>query len=287
MKTFIINIFFICTAYFYSNDTLASEAISYGDNISHGHYYNVGDANIYYEVYGNGEPLLLLHGGLYGSIAEFSKYIPKLSQSFKVIAVSTRGHGKSEIGSRPFSYKLLAQDAINILQYESNEPATLLGFSDGAITGFIIGAQLTNQIKSMVLIAGGLSLDDYQQQGLTWVNEFDGSKLNESFIKARKALMPEPKRWLEFTHQLKKMWLEPEYISPKAIKNIVASTLIIGGDSDEFIKTSAFVRQKALITGAQLRVLPNTGHVEALQNEAVFNQYVLPFIKTPSESNNP
>ena len=76
----------------------------YGTNDKAGHYLNVGDAKIYYEVYGEGIPVVLLHGGDHGYIDEFKKYIPVLSKQFKVIAIATRGYGKSEIGTKPFSY---------------------------------------------------------------------------------------------------------------------------------------------------------------------------------------
>ena len=76
----------------------------YGTNDKAGHYLNVGDAKIYYEVYGEGIPVVLLHGGYHGYIDEFKKYIPVLSKQFKVIAIATRGYGKSEIGTKPFSY---------------------------------------------------------------------------------------------------------------------------------------------------------------------------------------
>src|SRR5690606_28337000 len=86
-------------------------------------YFDVGDAKIYYEVYGKGTPILLLHGGLYGSIAEFNTLIPELQRNYKVIAISTRGHGKSEIGKKKFSYRLFAEDALAILKNENEEKA--------------------------------------------------------------------------------------------------------------------------------------------------------------------
>lgn len=284
MQKLVLQVFVFIGMFLLTISHVAAMALKYGDNAQAAHFHNVGDANIYYETYGQGQPLLLLHGGLFGSIAEYEKYIPQLSQSFKVIAISTRGHGKSEIGSKPFSYKLFAQDAVSILQNETNQPATILGFSDGAITGYIIGAQFPMLVQRMVLIGGGLSTNDYLPEGLAWVNNFDGAKLSSEFIKERKKLMPEPKRWLEFTTQLKRTWLEPEFISKDVIRNITAPTLIVGGDKDDFMNTNSFVNQKSLVNNAQLLILPDTGHVDALQNRAVFNQFIFPFIKKSIET---
>ena len=108
------------------------QKIPYGSNEAVAHRVDVGDAKIYYETYGEGPPLLLLHGGLYGYIDEFSAQIPVLSQHFKVIAVATRGHGRSEIGTKPYSYRLFADDARAILQRETDQLAIVIGFSDGA-----------------------------------------------------------------------------------------------------------------------------------------------------------
>jgi pimeloyl-ACP methyl ester carboxylesterase len=72
--------------------------IPFGNNPATGGYFNTGDAKIYYEVYGSGKPVVLLHGGIYGYIDEFEKLIPVLSQRYQVIAIATRGHGRSELG---------------------------------------------------------------------------------------------------------------------------------------------------------------------------------------------
>src|SRR5687768_14848472 len=80
-------------------------AIPYGANPNAGKYANVGDAKIYYEVYGKGQPLVVLHGGIMGSTKEMYQFIDSLSQYYQVIAVSTRGHGKSEIGSDSPTYE--------------------------------------------------------------------------------------------------------------------------------------------------------------------------------------
>ena len=74
----------------------AQAQIAYGNNPEAGHYLQVDDAKIYYEIYGNsGTPLVLLHGGLFGSIEEFGGLIAELSKTRRVIAIATRGHGKS------------------------------------------------------------------------------------------------------------------------------------------------------------------------------------------------
>lgn len=87
----------------------AENAIPYGNNPKSGHYVNASDAKIYYEVYGKGRPLVVLHGGIFGSTYEMAEFIDSLSKNYLVIAASTRGHGKSEIGSEPITYEQSVQ----------------------------------------------------------------------------------------------------------------------------------------------------------------------------------
>ena len=68
-----------------------SQAIPYGNNPQAGHYFDVGDARLYYEVYGKGKPIVMLHGGVYGYISEFEPFINRLSESYQVICIATRG----------------------------------------------------------------------------------------------------------------------------------------------------------------------------------------------------
>lgn len=130
-----------------------AEKISYGANPSAGHYLRVDDANIYYEVYGSGgTPLVLLHGGLYGYIEEFSELIVELSKHRRVIAIAMRGHGKSELGTKPFSYTLFANDALAVIRHESTEKVDVLGFSDGAITSYMLTSSHLDLVHRLVAI---------------------------------------------------------------------------------------------------------------------------------------
>ncbi|MCE7042768.1 alpha/beta fold hydrolase [Dyadobacter sp. CY312] len=113
-------------------------AIPYGNNPKAGQYLKSGNARIYYEVYGKGKPIVILHGGIFGSTLEMGRFIDSLSKNYKVIAVSTRGHGKSEIGKADPSYEQKAKDIHAIIQAEKSDSATVLGFSDGLTQAIIL-----------------------------------------------------------------------------------------------------------------------------------------------------
>src|SRR5215510_7524122 len=104
-----VAIIFLCLKAF-------SQDIPYGNNPAAGHYVDIDGTKIYYEIYGTGKPLVMLHGGVYGYIDEFTPFIPKLAENFQVICIATRGHGKSEMGKDPFTYKQRADDAYKVIR---------------------------------------------------------------------------------------------------------------------------------------------------------------------------
>lgn len=109
----------------------------YGNNKDAGHYITSDDAKIYYEIYGQGAPVVVLHGGIFGSTFEMYHFIDSLKVNHQVIAISTRGHGKSELGNQPHTYQLKAKDAVNVLNAVTKDSVTVIGFSDGGYTGYM------------------------------------------------------------------------------------------------------------------------------------------------------
>lgn len=254
---------------------------NFGTNDKTGRYLNVGDANIYYEVYGQGRPIILLHGGLYGYINEYEDYIVKLSESFKVIAIALRGHGRSEIGTKVISYKLLAEDAIAILRKECNDSAYVIGFSDGGITAYVMAVEYQSEISKVVSIGGGLSLSGYSSEGLEWLKNItpeNFEKNNSEFILERKKIMPQPERWNEFLEKMKNVWTEPVWVSPEKAQNIKCPVLTIGGDRDDFFSIDHFIQTYKLIPNSQLAIIPNSGHLESMTKPIVLEHIVIPFL---------
>lgn len=258
-----------------------AQSITYGSNPEAGHYLNVGDAKIYYEVYGEGRPLLLLHGGLYGYIDEFGQYIPELSKHFKVIAIATRGHGRSEVGNKPFSYRLFADDAAKILRKESSDSAIVIGFSDGATTAYVLAADHPETICRMVALAGGVNSSGYKPGSIERMQKMkpeDVEKNYPDFVNDRKKIMPQPEVWNEFVAKLKTAWLENVYVSQEKSKAIKSSILIIAGDRDEFRTLEQFVEIYQTIPHSQLAIIPNCNHVGPIEKPMIFNDIILPFV---------
>jgi len=273
---------FFLTILFFSIFNLNAQEIPYGNNAEAGKYVQSEDAKIYYEVYGEGEPLLLLHGGYYGYISEFEMYYPYLIDNFKVIAVATRGHGKSEIGTQKMSYQLFAKDAIQVLKQEEIESALVYGFSDGGITGVVLAAEYPSFVKKLVCMGGGLNTAYYRPESLQQVWEMTGENEEKNipgFLKDRKTIMPEPERYAEWIDMLKEAWVTPIWISDEAAAAIKCPVLIVSGDRDDYMRTEAMVEMYQLIPNAQLSIWPNSGHVSLILNPVMLNEIIIPFLK--------
>jgi len=258
-----------------------AQNIPYGNNPAAGKYLNVGDTRLYYEVYGTGSPLLLLHGDTFGYIDEFENYIPLLSQHYKVIAVAMRGHGKSGIGTKQYSYQLFAQDALKVLANEGESRASVLGFSAGAITAYYLAAYHPKKITKVVAMGGLLDRSGYKPSALKELKTLSGAnceKMLPELVKSRKALMPEPTRYNDLINKLRNSWLQPVYIDKRAASGIKCSVLIVGGDSDEYISLDEFLKAHRTIPHARLAIIPGCGHVGLLENKPFFETFIIPFL---------
>lgn len=265
------------------------QAIPYGNNPKAGHYINIEGTTLYYETYGSGTPLLLLHGDTFGYIDEFDQYLPLLAQHFKVIAVGMRGHGKSEIGKDAFSYALFASDAIAILEKESSQPALVLGFSAGAITAYYLAAYYPEHILKVVAMGGMVDPKGYLPgvlEELGTLTEAACTKMLPELVAARKELMPKPDSYGELLDRLKESWLQPQYMDREKVAQIRCSVLSIGGDSDHYIDPKSLVDIHDLIPNSQLAILPHCGHVGLILRPEIVNNVIIPFLEESGEAFN-
>jgi pimeloyl-ACP methyl ester carboxylesterase len=263
---------FACFSMLGQTDT--SNKIQYGNNPDAGHYANAGDAKIYYEIYGSGKPIVLLHGGIMGSTEEMTGFIEKLKSTHQVIAMSTRGHGKSEIGTATITYELKANDVMPVINAVTKDSVTLLGFSDGAYTGYKVASMYSNRIKKLVAIGAGEQIPGLRQVPKFSRERFD---LESDFWKQRLSLMPEPEKlegfWLQMTNFYNTMEASKELFN-----SIKCPVLVLSGELDRNAPLATVIAAYQMIPNSQLGIIPNTGHVVFLENfEAVWAS-ISPFL---------
>lgn len=239
---------------------------SYGSEDSAGHYVQTPDAKIYYERYGEGGiPLVLLHGGEYGYIDEFGDLIREMSKSRMVIAIATRGYGRSERGTVPLSHRQFAQDASAVMKdvFRNGEKVDVLGFSEGAITSYLVAAGNPGMVRRLIAISGGLgpygeTLESVEAAPLTP----EGMQKDvPDLVALRKKVMPHPEQFELLIRELDQMYRTRTFVKQSEVKSINAPTLIMAGDKDYYNRLDALLDIYHLIPKAQMSVIPGCGHV--------------------------
>jgi pimeloyl-ACP methyl ester carboxylesterase len=241
-------------------------ATEYGANSAAGHYVQTPDAKIYYERYGEGgTPLLLLHGGEYGYIDEFGGLIAEMSKRRTVIAIATRGYGRSERGAVPLSHRQFALDAAAVIQqvFPNGEKVDVLGFSEGAITSYILASAHPERVNRLIAISGSLGLYGQTMQSVEAepLTPEIMQKQVPDLVASRKRIMPKPELWEPLIRELDLMYRAPVFVKQEEIRAIQAPTLIMAGDHDYYNRADHMVDIYRLLPKGQLALIPGCGHV--------------------------
>ena len=237
---------------------LHAQKIPYGNNPETGKYFQSDGAKLYFEVYGSGDPLLLLHGGVYGYIDEFEGLIPELAKNYQVICLATRGHGKSEVGDEAYTYLQRATDAQNLLDHLGIEKAVVVGFSDGGFSALKLAAQYPKRVTKVVAMGVGDLPADRKKEA----NYSEKSLMAQSgaYFQGRKKIMPEPERWGKSLEMLNHLYNE-DILSQESLGKIQAPALLINGEKDDYYTPESFETCFGYIPNAQKVLVPGCGHV--------------------------
>lgn len=252
--------------------------IAYGNNPKAGSYVNVGDAKIYYEVYGKGQPIVLLHGGIYGYIDEFAPFIDVLKDTYQVICIATRGHGKSEIGKQPYSYNQRAEDAYKVTRHITKDSVTVLGFSDGGYSGLKLAALHPGLVKKLIVIGAGYSPKINESRKFNY-NSTTLLQQAKGLFEKRLSLMPEPDRWEESLSMSNNLY-NNDPITGDIFSKIKCPTLIMSGDRDEYLPVENIVKAHRYIQKSELSIIAGCGHVVFLCNFPSVWATIQPFLNS-------
>jgi len=235
----------------------------FGKNDALGKFVNVRGFNMYYEIYGQGEPLLMIHGNG-GSISSFENQIPYFSKKYKVIAVDSRAQGKSEDLQDSLSFEMMADDFSALLDKLHVDSCYVLGWSDGGINGLLLAMRHPEKVKKLAITGANLWPDstaisavDYKW-GLNFYDTLGKMPQTPDIIKTRKLV--------------KLITFEP-HISSEQLKQIKCPTLVIGGDHDIILTEHTMLIAKS-IPGAYLWILPNSSHSTLIDYKDQFNKTV-------------
>jgi pimeloyl-ACP methyl ester carboxylesterase len=234
----------------------------------------INGTKIFFAQFGAGEPILLLHGGM-GSSNYFGHQIAALAKRFSVIAMDTRGHGRSPVTSATFSYRLFADDAAALMDHLGIGKASLVGWSDGAVTGLALAMSRPARVSRLFAFGANSTPDGLKLHGAR-------SPVFAAYAQRCQAeyqqLSPRPEKWPQLVDGLRAMWRSQPSFSKEQLARIAAPTAVADGEYDEIIKpehTRAMSRQ---IPGARLVMLPRVSHFAMLQDPVQFNAALLDFL---------
>jgi pimeloyl-ACP methyl ester carboxylesterase len=231
---------------------------------------------IYYEVYGEGQgdPVILLHSGL-GNGDYFVNQIPPLAEKHEVVVMDSRGHGRSSFDDTPISYELMASDVIALMDHLGIDKASIVGWSDGGIIGLELAIHHPERLNKVIAYGAnfdptGVRLDINENAYWNAFVERDAQDYQK--------LSPHPERWEEFLENISHMWAtEPNY-TEEQLGSITTPILILDGATEEAIDLNQTKLMALLIPGAELVIIPDTGHFAMMEKPDEFNRIVLDFL---------
>ena len=264
--------------------TAGEDAVPYGNNPNTGHYLKVGDAKIYYEIYGSGHPLVLLHGGLFGYIDEFGGVIPELSKHYTVIAIALRGHGKSELGNQPLSNELFAEDSAAVIQHVTSEPVDLIGFSVGAMASYWLTINHPELVRKLIAVGGPIASSGSTEAAGTEANTYnDPAELEKGlpakFVARRNRIYPDRAAWNRLVVAMGKAETTDRDIPKEKVQAIKIPTLIAAGDQDVYTKMEHFVEIYHLLPHGELAIVPGCGHTVFKCNPSLMLDLIEQFLQ--------
>jgi pimeloyl-ACP methyl ester carboxylesterase len=247
----------------------------YGNNPKAGRYAQAKDAKIYYEVYGKGQPIVLLHGGLFGSTVEMTEFIEKLKKNHQVIAISTRGHGKSELGSEPVSLEQRATDAMAVINAVTKDSVTVIGFSDGGYAAYQLAAMFPDRVKKMVVMGAGELYPGLRTFNFTAKQAMD---MDKPFMEQQLKLMPEPNK-LEDMFAGVCACYNKLTVGKDLLGAIKCPVMVMAGDNDGGNTVEHVTNAARMIAKHHIAIIPNTGHGCFLENFDAAWSSINPFLK--------
>jgi pimeloyl-ACP methyl ester carboxylesterase len=230
--------------------------------------------SIYYAVYGQGPPVILLHGGL-ANADYWGNQIKALAPYHTVIVMDSRGHGRSTRDSRPYGYDLMADDVVALMDVLKVAKADIVGWSDGAILGLDLAMRHPDRVGQVFAFAANTVTSGVK-------DDVEKNPTFAAFIKRAgheyEAYSATPKEYDAFVEQISKMWASQPNWTDSQLKMITAPVLVVDGDHDEAIKRGHTEYIASTIPHAGLLILPSASHFAFLQDPGLFNYSILHFL---------
>jgi pimeloyl-ACP methyl ester carboxylesterase len=229
-------------------------------------YVDVNGLHMYYETYGDGSPLVLLHGGVLTIDLNFATLIPTLATRHRAIGVEMQGHGRTADIDRAITPAALASDVLGLLDHLDVERAHVFGHSMGGAVTLELGVNHPDRVQSLVAASASVRPDGLHEDLTDPERQATSDRMPTQqdfadFSEAYRRLSPHPEHFEEFLASMSSSDADTRGWSDKQLASITAPTLIVLGDRDfTTVEHGALMQQ--LIPESQLAILPNTPHMQ-------------------------
>ncbi len=245
---------------------------------------------VYYEIYGEGKPLVLLHGAFYTIGMNWGQLIPELARTRKVIAIEFQSHGHTLFSDRKLDIATLASDVEKVMDYLKIDSADVAGYSMGGSVAYQFAVQSPQRLRKLVIISSTYKTSGWLPEVNSALENFKPEFFDNTPIKtAYDAVAPDTTKWRSFLKQMFDFAKEPLNIGDSRIANITAPVLIISGDNDGLDKIELMKTYKLLGGGvsadlqpmpkSQLAIVPSRGHVGLMMDTKTILKYMDDFLK--------
>ena len=253
-------------------------------------YAAVNGIKVYYEVYGEGRPVVLIHGAFWTIDMNWGQLIPELSKTRKVIAIELQGHGHTPFSDRKLSFPAFASDVEGVMDYLKIDSADVAGFSMGGSVAYQLAIQSPKRVTKLVIISSTYKSSGWLPEVTDAFKKFKPEIFTNSPLKATyDAVAPDKTKWSKFIDQMIAFAKAPFDFGDANISKISAPVLIIAGDNDgldkiELMKTykllgGAVSADMGTMPKSQLAIVPSQGHVSLMMQTTTIATYLNSFLK--------
>ena len=254
-----------------------------------GHRVDVNGMRMYYEVSGQGEPLIVLHGA-YMNIPSMGAIIPRLARSHRVYALELQGHGRTTDIDRPITYPNLADDVAAFMDAVHLVKADVFGYSMGAVTGLQLAIRHPEKVNKLVMASGGYDAEGWQPEFKAFIPQMTVEMfVAMPFAAEYRKLAPNPNGFPELVRKLIALEKEP-MAWEQEVKALKTPVLIIAGDADAATLEHTVAMFRLLgggvmgdmgkpLAASRLAILPATSHTAVITQVDLLIGFIEPFLK--------
>lgn len=266
-------------------DTVANQDIK----PDHSGYADVNGLKMYYEVYGKGDPLIVLHGA-HMDILTMGKIIPMLAETRKVYALEFQGHGHTADIDRPITYQNFADDAAAFMDAVKLAKADVLGYSMGAQVGLQLAIDQPQKVNKLIFASGAYDLEGWQPAYSEFIPQMTPEMfLSMPFFAEKHKQSPNPDAYVAFLKKMIALEHEPMAWEDE-VKKLTSPVLIIAGDADVATLEHTLALFRLLGGGvmgdmgkplpdSRLAILPATSHTAVISQPELLMAFIEPFLK--------